>query len=82
MWRETLDACSLYYNMSNPNHHSPPGFQVVMGDGLRLRGKTSGEGCKSVHPTVTGYTYSRVGGSIIGYVYTWYTRWLLPFLLS
>ena len=60
----------LYYNTSNPHQHCPTnGFKVVTTDGLRLCGRTTGEGCKSVYPTVTGYTYSRVCGSIRGYGY-------------
>ena len=60
----------LHYNVSDPQQHCPPNsFKVVTRDGLRLCGRSSGEGCKSVYPTVTGYTYSRVCGSIIGYAY-------------
>ena len=60
----------FHLNMSNPQDQCPPyHFRTVTGDGLRLCGRSSGPGCKSMYPTASGYAYSRVCGSFIGYVY-------------
>ena len=60
----------FHLNMSNPQDQCPPyHFRTVTGDGLRLCGRSSGPGCKSMYPTASSYAYSRVCGSFIGYVY-------------
>ena len=60
----------FHLNMSDPQDQCPPyHFRTVTGDGLRLCGRSSGPGCKSMYPTSSGYAYSRVCGSITGYKY-------------
>ena len=60
----------FHLNMSNPQDQCPPyHFRTVTGEGLRLCGKSSDSVCNSMYPTASGYAYSRVCGSFIGYAY-------------
>ena len=60
----------LHLNMSNPQQHCPPyNFRTVTEDGLRLCGRSSTPSCSSMYPTASGYAYSRVCGSLVGYAY-------------
>ena len=61
----------LHLNMSNPQHQCPSyyNFRMVTKGNLRLCGRSSGPGCKSMYPTAYGYAYSRVCGSFVGYAY-------------
>ena len=60
----------LHFNMSNPQQQCPPNhYRLVKRGGQRLCGRSRGGGCSSLYPAGSGYTYSRVCGSITGYVH-------------
>ena len=58
----------LHINMSDPQQQCPTDyFRLVTQDRLRVCGRYSGADCQSVH-AVTGFTYRRVCGRVVGYV--------------
>ena len=62
----------LHLNMSNPQQQCPVpnnNFRLITEDGLRLCGRGSGPGCKSVYAYANNFAFRRVCGHITAFRY-------------